>query len=148
MVIGFETCTIYYTIKLLDIKRSFLPSALLLDLLVVGVSKAVIRRPRPPDNFDDQGNILSDKYSMPSGHTSRAVLLYYFVPANFHLSAGWTDVLKMWVIVVVVSRLAMARHYPSDVVVGGVLGYVEACVVDPNAFWMRLESLEKALFAK
>lgn len=121
---------------------------MLLDVVVVGVLKAVIRRPRPPDNQDDQGNLLSDKYSMPSGHTSRAVLIYYFVPANFHLSSIWVDVLKIWVIVVMLSRLAMARHYPSDVIVGGLLGYVEAHVVDPTAFWLRLESLEKALFAK
>ena len=48
-----------------------------LDLAATGVFKLSFRRPRPPYNKDDQiyEAPVADKYSFPSGHTSRATML-------------------------------------------------------------------------
>merc|ERR1712198_434406 len=51
--------------------------ALLLDIAVVAVVKAFTRRRRPAYNVDDQYATVKmvDKFSFPSGHSTRAVML-------------------------------------------------------------------------
>merc|ERR1712012_612502 len=51
--------------------------ALILDIVVVAVIKAFTRRRRPAYNVDDQYATVNmvDKFSFPSGHSTRAVML-------------------------------------------------------------------------
>ena len=119
--------------------------AVIMDIIVIGLLKALFRRPRPSENLEDHRYILSEKFSMPSGHASFAVLLYVYVLLNFHLSTLWMDVLKIWAIFVMASRLAMARHYLSDVMVGGIIGFIEAQIVTSSMIWVNLDDLKKAL---
>ena len=44
---------------------------------MIGLIKVAVRRPRPPYNLDDMkfGAPLVDRYSFPSGHTSRGAML-------------------------------------------------------------------------
>lgn len=52
---------------------------LLLDIVIVAVLKAFTRRRRPAYNIDDLFLVSSiDKFSFPSGHATRAVLLGVF----------------------------------------------------------------------
>ena len=50
-------------------------AAMLLDLATVAAIKALVRRPRPPYNLPDMLVISVDRYSFPSGHTSRSTVL-------------------------------------------------------------------------
>lgn len=54
---------------------------IVLDLIMVGVIKMAVRRQRPPYNHDDQvfEAPVADKFSFPSGHTSRATMLAVFL---------------------------------------------------------------------
>lgn len=61
-----------------------------------------------------------DRFSFPSGHTLHAVSFSVIVLANFPLLA--------WVVVplallIALSRVVLGLHYPSDVLVGALIGY-------------------------
>ena len=52
---------------------------LILDIVVVAVTKAFTRRRRPAQNINDNFLEVSvDKFSFPSGHATRAILLAIF----------------------------------------------------------------------
>jgi len=109
--------------------------ALLLDLLAVGVLKAVARRRRPAPNHDDRLTVQAiDQYSFPSGHAARAVLL-----AGLLLAGGWPRLLAppllAWACCVCCSRLLLRRHYLLDVLAGVALGFLELLVM--SALWME-----------
>ncbi|XP_078041979.1 polyisoprenoid diphosphate/phosphate phosphohydrolase PLPP6 [Augochlora pura] len=101
---------------------------LLLDVVIVGILKALTRRRRPAIN-DDPLALGPDKYSFPSGHASRAMLLFYFfyylwpLPTLFHPS------LLAWVVAISLSRLLMRRHYILDISAGLVIGYAEGILM-------------------
>lgn len=64
-----------------------------------------------------------DRYSFPSGHTMHAVgfsiVLVAFFPAALLPVAAFT-------LLVAASRVALGLHYPSDVVIGALIGAVTA----------------------
>lgn len=91
------------------------------SLVIYKALKHLTGRRRPCDQFDDvrRHAPMLDLYSFPSGHTMHAVgftavLLTYF-PA-FGL------VISPFVFLVASSRLVLGLHYPSDVLVGAVIG--------------------------
>lgn len=73
-------------------------------------------------------NPLQD-HSFPSGHTTAifAIVTPYvwFIP---HLA----PLLILAAICVGISRIYLGLHYPSDVIVGGILGFVTGCL----CFWL------------
>ncbi|MEM6818501.1 MAG: phosphatase PAP2 family protein [Pseudomonadota bacterium] len=84
-------------------------------------------RPRP---FVSHGQIVCqtaplDQYSFPSGHTLHAVLfttmLSAYVPTVF-------GALLIFAVLVAISRVVLGLHYPSDVVVGALLGSALAMI--------------------
>mmetsp|Transcript_25719 Transcript_25719/g.44287 ORF Transcript_25719/g.44287 Transcript_25719/m.44287 type:complete len:194 (+) Transcript_25719:71-652(+) len=103
--------------------------AFLFDILVVVLLKALVKRPRPSHNMPDYKFIGPDKHSFPSGHSTRAFLLAFWA-----LNAGdlsWISLLVfLWAMVLAASRLALGRHYPSDVASGIIIGYLEYVVFD------------------
>lgn len=99
-------------------------AALLLDIVIIAVIKAFVRRRRPvPMNKLLPGN--PDKYSFPSGHSSRAFLvafiLIYIEPVNFLFYMPLTA----WVVSVAISRVLAERHYFLDVFAGIGIGLLE-----------------------
>jgi undecaprenyl-diphosphatase len=64
-----------------------------------------------------------DRYSFPSGHTLHAVCFTWQAVAQFP-ELGW--VLLPLAALIAVSRVVLGLHYPSDVVIGGVIGAVLA----------------------
>ncbi|GMT34777.1 hypothetical protein PFISCL1PPCAC_26074, partial [Pristionchus fissidentatus] len=113
---------------------------LLVDLAAVGTIKILVQRERPFENVDDQvfEAPIADQYSFPSGHTSRAtmlgVILSYFFPRL-------TPIGVVFPLLVAYSRVAMGRHYVTDVLggltLGGILGGL--VLLTPMAVnrWMR-----------
>ena len=87
------------------------------------VLKNLIDRARPPEAgwFDGYN---ANGYSMPSGHSINAavlgVTLYMWLPGRWRLVGPLVTLAVMW------SRLELGVHWPSDVIVGAIIGAVIA----------------------
>jgi membrane-associated phospholipid phosphatase len=120
---------IYYTSIEKAIRYILLFTGLLFDIAIIGTTKGLTRRSRPVVNHDDVLSIGPDKYSFPSGHTSRAVfLLFYFIQTNFFQNIP-VLIIIIWLSSVVASRVLLGRHYISDVVAGIFFGIFECSVI-------------------
>ncbi|KYN45395.1 Presqualene diphosphate phosphatase [Trachymyrmex septentrionalis] len=101
---------------------------LLLDIIVIAVLKAVTRRRRPTTN-DDPFSLGPDKYSFPSGHSSRSAFVVYFFFNLWPISLIYSPPLLAWSFSVCMSRLLMRRHYILDVIGGILLGIFEGLLI-------------------
>ena len=123
---------------------------MILDIIVIGLLKAFARRRRPPTKKADYfKSIGPDKFSFPSGHASRAMLLaVIFTQINplfdqefLHLICSL--LIWSWAVTVCLSRLVNGRHYVFDVTIGVLLGLLEGFIT--SHLWMSPEKAEKLL---
>ncbi len=113
-------------------KGLFLFLSVLISGLITTTLKIIISRPRPklflsehltaPHFFELKGKF----WSMPSGHTTTAfaamVSLGIIFPKYRYLF--WAVAL-----LVALSRVALVQHYPSDVIVGALIGTLTALML-------------------
>jgi len=102
-----------------------------INLTIYACLKYGIGRPRP---FDDCPGIRAftralDRFSFPSGHTLHAVA---FAVLLSHHYPGLAPPLWAFAALVAASRVVLGLHYPSDVLVGALVGTVTANVA---LFW-------------
>lgn len=64
-----------------------------------------------------------DRYSFPSGHTLHAVL---FTSIALVYAPSLAAILIPFTILVALSRVVLGLHYPSDVLVGALIGWIVA----------------------
>lgn len=102
--------------------------ALLLDIIIIAVLKAITRRRRPTVNTDPT-SIGPDKFSFPSGHCSRSMLIFYFFKYLYPISSIFLTLMLMWVFAVAISRVLIKKHYFLDVSAGLLVGYVEGMLM-------------------
>ena len=102
--------------------------ALILDIIIIAVIKAFVRRrrPLPMNKLQDVG---PDKYSFPSGHASRAVLIAFILMYLDPISIFFYPPLLAWVTTVCISRVLAERHYILDVLGGAGIGIVEGLLM-------------------
>jgi len=112
---------------------------LVFDVVVIVLTKAIVRRQRPAENAEDMMTVSVGRYSFPSGHASRAFMLATFLVIHFHVSVMWKCFVWSWAVCVAVSRIMLGRHHVSDVVVGAVLGCMECYVVNCCNLWVPSE---------
>lgn len=99
----------------------------ILDILIYRIMKRWIARPRP---YRTRSAIREctpalDEFSLPSGHTLHAVANSIILTAYYPRLAF---VVWPFTLLVAVSRVVLGLHYPSDVLVGAVIGTATAVV--------------------
>ena len=102
-----------------------LAAGILLDLIVSAILKLAFRRPRP--RYDTKDMMLPSKvddYSFPSGHASRFGFLLGLVFHHFFSMIPCFGIC-LWTILILFSRLALGRHYLTDIVAGLFVGCLE-----------------------
>jgi len=140
----------------------------LIDVIIVGSSKFLLKRVRPsanawflhPDHShfknekDRRLRLLRiwetktpDKYSLPSGHASRGMIicssiirwLWNLSTANMHNAKAmfliflFYSVVILWTLLVGISRICLGKHYISDVLLGWCFGCLEFVL----AIWLH-----------
>ncbi|CAM1303990.1 PPAPDC2 (predicted) [Pycnogonum litorale] len=113
--------------------------ALILDIILVGVMKAIFRRSRPAvNNMDMFATVSVDLYSFPSGHSSRAIMLALIFIRKVSLLFVFNIIILSWALIVCFSRILLGRHHIGDVICGMTLGFVE--YITFTWFWLTPES--------
>lgn len=98
-------------------------AAIVVTALAVMAIKLIVRRERPEGEW---GSIYrkNDPHSFPSGHAARAIMLATLVP--FIGPSSLIVPLVIWAPLVALARVTMGLHYISDILAGGLLGFVIA----------------------
>lgn len=85
------------------------------------VLKNGFKRNRPQQALQEFKSVItpSDRFSFPSGHTSAAFLVATLV---CHFVPGLSMAMYPWALLVAFSRVVLGVHFPSDTLMGLVLG--------------------------
>ncbi|KAH8328277.1 hypothetical protein KR067_007554, partial [Drosophila pandora] len=110
---------------------------LILDVVIVAVLKALVRRRRPVAS-KDMLTIGPDKFSFPSGHASRAFFVLLFFTKLYPVHFIFMMPVTAWAVSVAISRLILQRHYILDICAGAMIGILEALIV--GLFWISEQS--------
>ncbi len=108
--------------------------AVLNSEIITIIAKDLDRRRRPATYqphtnmsdswFNDKGHWYRGQGSFPSGHTIAAFSVATVIARRYPQHRKWLPFVAYGLASVVgFSRLTLSAHYPSDVLVGGVLGY-------------------------
>ncbi|EPS74068.1 hypothetical protein M569_00687, partial [Genlisea aurea] len=110
-----------------------------LDLLLIGLIKHLIQRPRPVYNKNMFVSFAVDHWSFPSGHSSRVsfIATYCILFSNRFLESWISErllflllsVVGVWAVLTSVSRVLLGRHFVMDVVAGMCIGILEGLAV-------------------
>lgn len=114
--------------------------SLIFSTLFVQLLKRVFNRNRPYwilKNLNTYGIDLKD-YSFPSGHTTAAFTMVTTLSLNF---PTWSILFVIMALLIAVSRIYLAVHYPTDVVAGILVGvstsfFVHIYVFNPLMGWI------------
>ena len=92
-----------------------------LSILLFMSVKNLIGRPRPFESWQALSCMMAppDKFSFPSGHTMTAFAVWGTLFVGL---PGLSHVYLVIAILIGLSRIFLGLHYPSDVLVGAVLG--------------------------
>jgi membrane-associated phospholipid phosphatase len=109
-------------------------SSLLVSLILSCSLKTFFAVPRPAvvftsDHFIIVGKILCGHNSLPSGHsiivfTVLTVLMFAFMPKEMIFKVLWSILIIGLGLMLIFTRVGVGAHYPIDVMVGGIVGYV------------------------
>lgn len=101
---------------------------LVIDLIVIAILKLTFKRKRPFYNEGDLPLSASkiDGYSFPSGHATRAFMIYILFLSEYSNDfTAFKNTVSVWAILLGYSRVALGRHFISDVIVGSIVGSLE-----------------------
>jgi undecaprenyl-diphosphatase len=107
----------------------FLSSALFLafalERTVYLIAKKGFKRRRPANILPNFRSLViaSDEFSFPSGHTSAAFLTITTLTLVVN---PWFALLYLWAIAVGCSRVVLGVHFPTDILMGAILGSTSA----------------------
>jgi undecaprenyl-diphosphatase len=128
------------------VRLGFIFTAIAVPGLFVTVVKRLIGRARPLVEGDDAMAFVPfgwevDYASLPSGHATTAFAALFAIGAIFPQARA-----LMWIYAVLIafSRVAVAAHYPSDVIAGALVGAAGAWLVQ---LWFAARGLGFAVTA-
>jgi membrane-associated phospholipid phosphatase len=103
----------------------------LLDLLIIGAVKLLVKRARPSyAEKEYHPTMLADKYSFPSGHSSRCIFIAMaFVVFRAVLHSALVVFMVIWAFGTSMSRVLLGRHYVGDVIAGALIGVLVASLL-------------------
>ena len=111
-------------------------TVLLTDQISSGLIKNFVQRPRPcfDPNFYSQVRMLLDHcsggYSFTSSHATNHYGIATFLFATLGSYFGnWKYVLFVWASIICFAQVYVGVHYPLDVIMGALLGYIIGSVV-------------------
>ncbi|MGJ1446499.1 phosphatase PAP2 family protein [Sphingobacterium spiritivorum] len=106
----------------------------IVSCLYSGILKKIFSIPRPAAVFDITsfviiGKTLTGHNSLPSGHSitvfsTLTVLMFAFIPQKFWYKILWIFSIVMIGLILISTRVGVGAHYPIDVIVGGIIGYI------------------------
>ncbi len=102
--------------------------ALFFSQIIVHSLKRILTRERPYniiEHLNTFGIVMKD-YSFPSGHTAASFSIATTISLNIPRLAIFVFIIAM---IVGISRIYLAVHYPTDVVAGIILGIIPALLV-------------------
>ena len=113
-------------------------AGILLSTATTLAMKKLLQRPRPYDSHPDLLHPLAHEssYSFPSGHTSVAFATATSLSLQFR---KWyiTAPAFLWAAMVGYSRMYLGVHYPSDVVIGMIVGITTAYLSYKIQQWIK-----------
>ena len=119
----------------------YLTGSVLLNVFLMHTIKFLVKRPRPfyEDHLLTQLQLVSlpDNYSFYSGHASFSFLLATFTVFLFKKYNRWTYLVFIFPLLFATSRLVVGVHYPSDILVGALIG---SCIA-VGVYYTRVRQL-------
>jgi membrane-associated phospholipid phosphatase len=117
------------------IAQGYFLAQLLGSVLIVRILKMTLGRARPdatplPDFGSEWAGFSWDAahHSFPSGHTADIVISTLFAALLFR-NPWAAGVCLVWAAALALSRLALAKHYPSDALAGAVIAVAASLVM-------------------
>lgn len=97
--------------------------AFALEIPAFMVLKRLFKRLRPFETLNKAAFYItpSDKFSLPSGHSAAAGVMCAMMVIYYPALA---DIFIMWALLVMLSRVILGVHYPSDTLAGVALGFL------------------------
>ncbi len=108
--------------SLLKRNSIYTSATILTTVIVVNILKYSIDRPRPFETYTDIEKAASaHSPSFPSGHTSNAFSLATSLSIAY---PKWYIIIPSysWAVTIAYSRMHLGVHYPSDVLIGALIG--------------------------
>ncbi|ERJ60933.1 phosphatase PAP2 family protein [Sphingobacterium paucimobilis] len=112
-------------------------NALLISALFTAILKPLFAIPRPAAFLQEKFTIIGPKLvgsnSFPSGHsitvfTILGVILFAFMPQRIILKILWCLFICVLGAILISTRIGVGAHYPLDVLVGSIFGYLSALI--------------------
>lgn len=111
---------------------SFLLLTLVTTVTLTEITKRFVARLRP-SNVEEWADLIRvlqtpSNYSFFSGHSATSFAISTFVVIMMHKFTKWIYLIYIWPILFALSRIYVGVHYPSDIVVGTLVGITIATI--------------------
>lgn len=129
--------------SLIKKKAVFVGETFLVSAFITLASKQIIKRERPYNRYLELDPVVfENSYSMPSGHTSSAFAtatsLSLAYPKWYVIAPSF-----IWAGSVGYSRMHLGVHYPSDVLIGALVGSGSAFLTHKANQWLEIKSRKR-----
>ncbi len=134
IILAFVSIFLLYAPKIWEC----LLSASLVSAIFSSLLKNLFSIPRPAEIIDNNGFVIIGKTltgysSLPSGHsitvfTILTVCMFAFMPTKLNYKILWYLFIIIIGLILVFTRVAVGAHFPLDVIVGSIIGYLSGLI--------------------